>query len=245
MTLTWLLLFVLIDLSSGGLIDWFKKGKALLSSKKNTKQDKMFLVEDVTLYPGTNQEYREYHRSNWKNYYDCLNALNASINPDKTLSPEARMVFEGNSIRLECKICLSPNELSNIDSVVWYVRGIHEPNMSFVDVTEHMVINLEDKSLQMYNVQTDQTGQYACRLGNTLAHVYYLTVANDSEPIIGVKPITATKAKHAAEDVRIDELDLNLTTTWGKWSACNKCGKVGKKVRTGICTIIGGTKVAC
>ena len=42
---------------------------------------------------------------------------------------------------------------------------------------------------------------------------------------------------HAISPKVISEYNLNIYTTWTKWSFCSKCNAVGKKVRYGYCTL--------
>lgn len=42
---------------------------------------------------------------------------------------------------------------------------------------------------------------------------------------------------HAIPQNIVSEYNLNIYTTWTKWSLCSNCNVVGKKVRYGYCTV--------
>jgi hypothetical protein len=52
-----------------------------------------------------------------------------------------------------------------------------------------------------------------------------------------VKPSTAPKGLHSQPSQIVPEHDVQVYTEWGTWSPCGKCGKVGTRVRFGICTV--------
>lgn len=52
-----------------------------------------------------------------------------------------------------------------------------------------------------------------------------------------VKPSTAPKGLHSQPSQTVPGHDVQVYTEWGTWSPCSKCGKVGKRVRFGICTV--------
>lgn len=86
-------------------------------------------------------------------------------------------------------------------------------------------------------LQTDQAGQYWCKLGDTLSVSYHVFIDNDTEGVTIVYPATAPNMPHAVPDKYLADYNINVYTTWTKWSPCSKCNAVGKKVRYGYCTV--------
>nr|XP_012137769.1 PREDICTED: uncharacterized protein LOC105662122 [Megachile rotundata] len=70
-----------------------------------------------------------------------------------------------------------------------------------------------------------------------LSTFYYVSIDTNHEDIKVVYPNTAPNMPHATPKQIIAEYNLNIYTTWAKWSSCSKCNLVGKKVRYGHCTI--------
>jgi len=52
-----------------------------------------------------------------------------------------------------------------------------------------------------------------------------------------VRPTTAPRGQQSQPPEAIPGHDLLVFTAWETWSPCSKCGSVGKRVRTGICTV--------
>ena len=52
-----------------------------------------------------------------------------------------------------------------------------------------------------------------------------------------MRPITAPKGLQSQPPEAIPGHDLLVFTAWETWSPCSKCDSVGKRVRTGICTV--------
>lgn len=52
-----------------------------------------------------------------------------------------------------------------------------------------------------------------------------------------VRPFTAPKGLHSQPSQTVPGHQVQVYTEWGTWSPCSKCGKVGKRVRYGICTV--------
>lgn len=75
---------------------------------------------------------------------------------------------------------MSPEESTNKDLITWEWAGLNSKELEPVEYTEHILSSPEDQSLQIYNLQDEHTGQYMCKLGETLTAPYFLTVANSS-----------------------------------------------------------------
>lgn len=86
-------------------------------------------------------------------------------------------------IRFECKICLSPREEEDIESVEWEFAGLDDQFLSPIEYTDNIFLSPKTKTLQLFNLQPDHTGQYKCKLGDTLTAPYLLTVGNVSEEL--------------------------------------------------------------
>lgn len=89
-------------------------------------------------------------------------------------------------LRFECKICLSPNERNNKEAIVWHWASLDSEALDPVEYTEHILLSPDDQSLQIYNLQVDNSGQYICELGEALTVPYFLTVINSSVNVSGV-----------------------------------------------------------
>lgn len=141
--------------------------------------------------------------------------------------------------RLECKICVSPSELYTIESINWFYNSTTNKTQTNIQVdgTEHTLISPVDASLNIYDMQLDQEGLYWCKFEATVSASYYVHVANDSEPIIQVKPDEATNFQHAIPPVFIQDLNIKIYSDWSTWSSCSTCDIVGIKKRIGYCTI--------
>lgn len=77
-------------------------------------------------------------------------------------------------------MCLSPEERNHADSIEWDWGGLDSKGLTQIEYTEHILLSPEDQSLKIYNLKQENTGQYMCRLGETLTSPYFLTVANSS-----------------------------------------------------------------
>lgn len=82
---------------------------------------------------------------------------------------------------LECKLCLSPQETIQIDSVEWFWAGNQTKKLKPIEYTENILLSPTDRSLQIYNLHKDQTGQYICRIGKAEAPPYFLTVVDPQD----------------------------------------------------------------
>jgi hypothetical protein len=58
-----------------------------------------FPTETGLEYPGNNPQLLQEIRQLWEKYYACLQKKYESLGPQKSLMPEAIMVFEGSSAR--------------------------------------------------------------------------------------------------------------------------------------------------
>lgn len=52
-----------------------------------------------------------------------------------------------------------------------------------IEYGEHVLLSPEDKVLQLYNLKQENSGQYLCKVGDTVMSAHFLEVVNDSEPI--------------------------------------------------------------
>lgn len=64
----------------------------------------------------------------------------------------------------------------NAESVEWEFGTIDDDYLSPIEFTEHIMVSPEDKSLTIYNIQEENSGQYVCRIGQTMTAPVYLTV---------------------------------------------------------------------
>ncbi|CAH0550924.1 unnamed protein product [Brassicogethes aeneus] len=154
------------------------KEKAKSIYKKNFGKDKtwQYTGTDPTEYPGLNHEYRKIQKAKWEKYYECLIVQNKSLDGKISATPEAILGYEGSSVKLICKICLSPIDQERGNTIVWEWAAEGQKHMEQVDLNDNILISPHDKTLMLYNLQKDQTGQYKCKLGETLTLPYFLTV---------------------------------------------------------------------
>nr|CAI5833635.1 unnamed protein product [Callosobruchus analis] len=205
----------------------FGKGKAL-----------HFLGHDVSEFPASNSEYIKVNKAKWEEYYQCLRKQNESLGSRLSATPEAVLGFEGHNIKLMCKMCISPQERHKTDAIVWEWASQDAKKFQPIDLTEHIVISPEDKTLHLYNLQMEQTGQYICRLGESLTAPYFLTILNVSDSELNeVHTPEAPLGPYPAVSDIIEEYGLILDTEWSAWSVCSKCDKIGRKHKLGYCII--------
>lgn len=106
-----------------------------------------------------------------------------------------------------------------------------------LEYDEHILVTPEDKTLEMYHLQEKQTGQYMCKLGTALTAPYFLSVVNNTENVNIVHTVFAAEGPYPENPKYIAEHNLLLSTKWGPWSPCSKCGNIGKRHRLGYCII--------
>lgn len=187
-----------------------KKNLKMLKEKaKNYYKSKFkkkglnFLGYDLSEYQGANAQYRNENSNKWQEYYECLSIQKNLMGVHKTFAPEALQRLEGSSVkfgiyyklkqcylsshfRLECKICLNPSERDKLDSIEWDYGHIGSDYISSVEFNEHIFISPEDKTLHIYNLNEGNSGQYVCRIGQTITAPYFLTVTKISENLTEV-----------------------------------------------------------
>lgn len=89
------------------------------------------------------------------------------------------LYFQSFHLRFQCKICLSPREKDNINSVSWNFAGKDDVGLQELELTENIFVSPDDKTLHLYNLREEHTGEYICRLGQALTAPYFLTVGNN------------------------------------------------------------------
>ncbi|XP_066151045.1 Ig-like V-type domain-containing protein FAM187A isoform X2 [Euwallacea fornicatus] len=188
-------------------------------------------------YPGHNNKYRVQNKEKWKEYYKCLQSQFNNLNVHNSVTPEALIGFETSVVTMECKICLSPLENKNKESITWEWAAKNSETLSPVEYSEHVLLAPEDRSLQIFNLRDEHTGQYICKLGESITTPYFLTVINITETTMDkVHSLAAPKGPYSKKPEDIS-FDLIIDTQWGEWSVCSICGKVGKKHKLGYCTV--------
>ncbi|XP_071054393.1 uncharacterized protein [Onthophagus taurus] len=214
------------------------KGKAMdyYKSKFGTK-GLNFMGYELSEYPGANDIYRKENIAKWEEYYQCLNMQNEALGSLRNFVPEAILAYESGYVKFDCKICLSPESQHNLESVEWDFGKEDDNYLIEIELTEHVIIAPEDKSLSIYNLQLEHTGQYVCRLGQTITAPIYLTVIK-GDNLTEVHGKNAEKGPFPQRPKTITGSDaLYLDTVWSPWSQCNRCHKVGKRHRHGYCII--------
>ena len=85
--------------------------------------------------------------------------------------------------RLDCKACISPATMNRNQDVTWFYSSIPSSGMVMVEYDNHVLLS-QDKVLHMYNLRQENSGQYLCKVGNTVMAPYFLEVVNDDEPTV-------------------------------------------------------------
>lgn len=75
------------------------KASNLYKSKFGKDKTWSFLGHDLTEYPGTNEKYIVLNEEKWEEYYKCLGAQNENLGKYLSVTPEALLGFEGNSVK--------------------------------------------------------------------------------------------------------------------------------------------------
>ncbi|PSN53923.1 hypothetical protein C0J52_02451 [Blattella germanica] len=238
------------------------KLKSFLKRKFKTEVAE-FASDSGLEYPGTDPQLRSEIRKLWQNYYECLEekwplcvffflldigAINAAIlvilryNTSKYMvcrkclkSLGMELIKKNMTARLECKACVSPAQLTTTDDVQWFFTTIPPRELTEVEYSEHIILSAEDKSLHIYNLQKENSGQYICELADTVMAPYYIEVVNETEPTMKVRP-DAAQTTHSQSPQMISH-NMEVFTNWQPWSPCSKCNAVGKRIRIGICTV--------
>ncbi|XP_066249514.1 Ig-like V-type domain-containing protein FAM187A [Euwallacea similis] len=188
-------------------------------------------------YPRYNNKYKTQNKEKWKEYYDCLQSQFNNLNVHKSVTPEALVGFETSIVKMECKICLSPLDSKNKESITWEWATKDDEGFSLVEYSEHILLAPEDRSLQIFNLRDEHTGQYMCKLGESTTTPYFLTVINITETTMDkVHSPSAPKGPYSKKPENIP-FGLIIDTQWGEWSVCSTCDKVGKKHKLGYCTV--------
>lgn len=237
----WFCLLLLSNLSE----EFFKssiqklKEKAQKIYKSKFGKDKTwhFLGHDASEYPGSNHKYLQLNKQKWNEYYDCLQKRKDSLGLAKTITPEALQGFIGYSVKLNCEVCLSPKERENSNLIEWYFAGENDTSLEPIEYTEYVFLEPEDKTLHLYNMKEENTGQYLCRLGNALIAPYFLTVIEAGDSMHHVHSNKAMRGPYAKQPEKIPEHNLVLDTEWSDWSPCSECGKAGVRHKLGYCVV--------
>ncbi|XP_044744457.1 Ig-like V-type domain-containing protein FAM187A [Coccinella septempunctata] len=234
------IIFILIINSCfGGWRDVLKDIKQKAKEKYQIRQKTTnFLGYDPSEYPGSNEHYRKLNKEKWDIYYECLLAQEKNLGIHRSASPVAIAALEGTSVKLDCAICLSPENMNDIHKVEWRSAMKGKSSLQPVEFDEHILVSPVDKALMMYNLKLEQTGQYMCSLGQSLTAPYFLTVVKSFESDIDeVHPKTAEHGPYPKEDFLLPQHNIRIHTEWGPWSPCSECGKIGKHHRYGFCVV--------
>lgn len=232
-------LIVFIPISFEGFLDSWKKLKNLASKAHKSKNKNLnFLGYDKNEYPGVNEESIKINEEKWSDYYNCLKDQNENLGKYLTIPPQAILGFEGNYVKLECKICISLIQEKDVDSIVWEWVPQGKKYFEPIYITENVVISPTEKALHLYNLQLENTGQYMCTLGDTMTAPYFLTVINPSDKeMTEVHPPDSVVGPYPKSPELVHNQNLVIDTEWSEWSICSKCNQVGKRHKLGYCSI--------
>jgi hypothetical protein len=94
------IILVLIQLQCEGFLFGKLRQKLRAFRKGMTKKQTAEVPLKLRLeYPGNDPQLRQEIQQLWEKYYACLQRKYESLGPQKTVMPEAIMVFEGTSVR--------------------------------------------------------------------------------------------------------------------------------------------------
>jgi hypothetical protein len=82
--------------------------------------------------------------------------------------------------RLDCKACISPATMNTKEDVTWFYSSIPPSGIVKVEYDDHVLLS-QNKVLHMYNLKQENSGQYLCKVGQTVMAPYFLEVVNDNE----------------------------------------------------------------
>lgn len=220
--------------SIGKMVDKVRQMYKTKSHKKGPELN--YLGYDPNEYPPSNDLDRlEHNKQLWDEYYHCLKQQEDSLAGHGAIVPEALVVFEGQPVLLQCKVCLSPAQLDTPRLTQWYFASEENDRMLPLDMGQHIIISAEDATLHLYDLQLDQSGQYVCQQANHATAPYFLTVVSDSEPLRHVRRFTGNYTPESPWLFGSDRFVLD--TFWSLWSPCSNCDVVGNKHRMGYCTL--------
>ncbi|XP_076287195.1 LOW QUALITY PROTEIN: uncharacterized protein LOC143212359 [Lasioglossum baleicum] len=216
-----------------------KKVSEIFDKQKGTE---LLLDVNEYEYPRANETLKIIHKQLWQEYYECLKKTYNELTTEKTMYPKALIALEGTIVVLKCPICISPVETYMSDNLKWYFNNNSPMTSSnetdkLVEESDNVLISTDDKRLIIYNIKSDQAGQYWCKLGDTLSTVYYLSIDNETEEINQVHPETAPHKPHTIPEKILPKYNLLIYTMWTAWSQCSTCDIVGRKNRYGYCSI--------
>ncbi|XP_063238184.1 Ig-like V-type domain-containing protein FAM187A [Bacillus rossius redtenbacheri] len=218
-------------------LELWSKVREFFREKRPLPKEGEFVRENEFEFPGTDRRLIRALGALWDAYYECLRSSYASIGPLRSITPEAVMAFEGSSIKLPCKACISPAD--DPSEAVWLYQGYAEGERARpVALGESALASREDRSLLLFNLRAAQSGQFLCQAGGAVTASYFLHVANSSEPTATVYPDTAPPNKtRARPPVDVPRRGLRVFSRWQPWTGCSRCDLAGKRTRTGACTV--------
>lgn len=76
--------------------------------------------------------------------------------------------------------------MNTIEGVTWFYSSVPPNGTVKIEYGEHVLLSPEDKVLHMYNLNQENSGQYLCKVGDTVMSAHFLEVVNDSEPTVKV-----------------------------------------------------------
>ncbi|KAL1117237.1 hypothetical protein AAG570_004563 [Ranatra chinensis] len=187
-------------------------------------------------YPSTDKVKMEALNKLWQAYYACSNAQRNIFGRWRILSPRAYTALEGTSITLQCLLCRSPRDMT-VNAMWYYSKNMMLSDLPQIQDRENTLIDSMNQDLHIFNVGKSDAGIYQCRVGHSVTQPYFLHVfGSDEEPVRVVHGHQAPKGPYAAPPIYLSDHVL-LETSWGQWTRCSKCNKVGKRYRLGSCMV--------
>jgi hypothetical protein len=79
--------------------------------------------------------------------------------------------------------------MNTMSGVTWFHSSIPPNGTDMIEYGEHVLLSPEDKVLHMYNLKAEDSGQYLCKVGDTVMSAHFLEVVKESEPTVKVSSI--------------------------------------------------------
>ncbi|GFS19041.1 Ig-like V-type domain-containing protein FAM187A [Elysia marginata] len=166
----------------------------------------------------------------FQKYYQCitdrLKLLQAEEFPIK-----AFMAIEGEKIMMECNVCYRPDLDEASQKAVWQVLGHEATDTHAVTLSDKVKI-LKDNTLVIKDIDVNDAGQYYCVEQRDYMAIYQLDVFLEDKR----RHLRIGIDEPMADEFLFDR-NLRVYTTWAPWSECNTCGRPGRRLRVGQCTV--------